>query len=474
MKLRKGIVLLVSVFSFFTACDESSKIEPPIDTTKKNEATPVHYNNSNTPNWAKSANIYEVNIRQYSAEGSFDAFSTQLPRLKEMGVDILWFMPIFPISQIKKKGTIGSPYAVADYKKVNPDFGSLSDFKELINKIHDLGMYAIIDWVPNHTGWDHSWITQHPNWYSRDSTGNIIDPINSETGKSWGWTDVADLNYDNADMRKEMIDAMCFWVNECNIDGFRCDVASEVPSDFWAEAIKVLNELKMTFRLAESDKPGLRNDGFFIMDYGWKLHHLMNDIVKGDKKALDLDLYLVEDSRKYYQGYHMNFTSNHDENSFKGSEFERMGDAHLTCAILTYTIEGMPLVYSGQESANKKRLAFFEKDSIDWGNYEYADFYKTLNELKHQNPALWNGQDGGELIRINTDKDQKVFAFMRQKDKNKVVVILNLSKIPQEFRLKGSDYVGEYNNIFAKGTTALSEDMMMNLGAWEYMVLSNY
>lgn len=474
MKLNKGVILLITIF-FIYSCNQTS----PESSSDENQPTPKTEkssteNRSNVPPWAKSANIYEVNLRQYTSEGTFKAFERHLPRLKKMGVDILWLMPIFPVSEKNRKGTLGSYYAVSDYKNTNPDYGSLEDFKSLVKKIHDLNMYVILDWVPNHTGWDHTWITEHPNWYTQDKNGKIIDPINPETNQSWGWTDVADLNYDNMAMRRAMIDDMLFWITDYGIDGFRCDVAHGVPLNFWEEATKTLYKEKPLFMLAESELTDLRNKDYFVMDYGWKLHHLMNKISKGINSAIDLDVYLAEDKALYQNGYNMHFTSNHDENSWNGTVFERMGDAHLAMAVLASTIEGMPLIYSGQESANKKRLEFFEKDTIEWGDYKYSEFYQTLNELKHKNPALWNGKDGGDLIRINSDDDQSIFAFMRQKGENKVIVILNLSKVPKEFKLQGADYVGEYNNIFAMRTTTMSEDMMMNLAPWEYMVLSNY
>jgi glycosidase len=474
MNLSKGFIFLLVLGGFLFSCGEPQTDAPADEELSKSNIPSDKSAKPNVPDWVKNANIYEVNLRQYTPEGTFEAFSQHLPRLKEMGVDILWFMPIHPISEKNRKGELGSPYAIADYKNTNPDFGSLEDFQQLVDEIHSMGMHVIIDWVANHTGWDNHWIKEHPEWYTQDSIGNIIDPINPETGKSWGWTDVADLNFDVPEMRLAMIDAMSFWVTDMGIDGFRCDVAHNVPLDFWSQATDSLYSIKPLFMLAEAEEPKLRNSGNFAADYGWSFHKLMNEIFKNEKNALDIDVYLAENTAKYKQGFHMHFTSNHDENTWAGTVFDRMGDGHLTFAVLASTIEGMPLIYSGQESANKKRLAFFEQDTISWGDYEYAEFYKNLNELKHNNPALWNGDEGGKLVRINTDKDQHVFAFMRQTKDNRVVVILNLSKVPHEVKLQGADYVGEYNNIFVKGTTALTEDMMVNLGPWEYLVLSNF
>jgi alpha-amylase len=424
------------------------------------------------PEWTKNAVLYEVNVRQITPEGTFKAFSEHLPRLHDMGVDILWLMPIHPVSKKNRKGKLGSNYAVADYKAVNPEFGTMQDFKELVKKAHDLGMHLIIDWVPNHTGWDHPWITQHPEWYTRDSLGNVVDPINPETGESWGWTDVADLNYDNAEMRKAMIEAMSFWVKEADIDGFRCDVAHGVPLDFWVETNTALNGIKPLFMLAEAEIPDLRNKGGFLADYSWKFKDLTNAIAKGEKKAFDINEYLALDQAAYQHGYHIYFTTNHDENSWAGTEFERLGDGHQAFAVLCATIDGMPLIYNGQETATNKRLRFFEKDTIEWQGSEYVDFYKTLCDLKEKNKALWNGEAGGRPLSISME-DNDVFAFHREKDGDKVIVVVNLSGEEKNVQLKDSSLDGAYSNVFAKGTVEFSSEMTIYLKPWDFLVLSN-
>lgn len=278
------------------------------------ENNPVNNQDTSTVNpehWWSDANIYEVNIRQYSPEGTIAAFQTHLPRLKEMGVEILWLMPIFPISEEKRKGSLGSYYAVSDFTQVNPEFGTMEEMQALVEAIHALDMRVILDWVPNHTGWGHTWITTHPDFYTQDIEGNIIDPINPETGESWGWTDVADLNYNNQEMRAAMIEDMLYWVREVGVDGFRCDVAGEVPDDFWASASKALRSAnKEIFMLAEAEHPPHRNEGWFNMNYGWSFHHLMNDIAKGEKNALDIDTWLKEENSKYDKGLYMQFLTN--------------------------------------------------------------------------------------------------------------------------------------------------------------------
>ncbi|MEM6348729.1 MAG: alpha-amylase family glycosyl hydrolase [Bacteroidota bacterium] len=448
------------------------------------------------PDWHKNATIYEVNLRHYTQEGTFRSFETELPRLKAMGIDILWFMPINPISIKNRKGELGSPYAVADYKDVNPDYGTIDDFKHILAAIHEQGMYCIIDWVPNHTGWDNPWITEHPEWYTQDADGNIIDPIDYNTGKSWGWTDVADLNYDVPEMRKAMIEAMKFWITEVGIDGFRVDVAHGVPVDFWAECSDALYAEKAVFMLAEAEVPAIRNNGAFVMDYGWEMHHLLNEIaasqganrekgsklvqgnlVEGEseeaekKNALDIDAMLAKKAKAYQSGYFMQFTSNHDENSWSGTEFQRMGDGHKAFAVLTATFDGMPLVYTGQESAMDKQLEFFVKDTIEWGDYSYADFYRRLFELKHRNQALWNGEHGGALVKVPTGNDENIYAFIREKNGDKVMVMINLSAASQNAQLKNDQVNGEYKEIFTEQNVKLIEGQEMELGPWEYRVL---
>ncbi len=427
---------------------------------------PVYFNTE----WAKNANIYEVNIRQYTPEGTFKAFEAHLPRLKNMGVKILWLMPIQAISKEKRKGSLGSYYSVSDYNKTNPEFGPMQDFDDLIAAAHALEMRIILDWVPNHTGWDHPWITEHPDYYTKDANGNITDPINPETGESWGWTDVADLNYNNMEMRKAQIDALKFWVADHQVDGFRCDVAHGVPVEFWTQVREALVSVDDDlFMLAEAEIPALRNNRDFEMDYGWEFHHLMNEIAKGEKTVSAIDDWLVRNQAKYEYGYHMHFTSNHDENSWAGTEEERMGDGHLAFAILASTFDGMPLIYSGQEEPLTTRLAFFEKDLIPFKEFKYADFYTKLLDLKRNNQALWNGEYGGELQRINSSS--KVYAFSREKNGDKVIVVLNLSGRPQSTKL--DDSFSGMRNVFTDEPEDYSTGTSIQMDPWGYQVYSS-
>lgn len=489
--LFSKVSLVVATIAALILIFVSSCREKPAAVQTVNDA----WEKPRVPDWHKNATIYEVNLRHYTKENTFKSFEAQIPRLKEMGIDILWFMPINPVSVKNRKGELGSPYSIGDYYKTNPDYGTLDDFKSMVKAIHDAGMHIIIDWVPNHTGWDNPWITEHPDWYTHDKDGNIIDPIDYNTGKSWGWTDVADLNFDNKEMRIGMIDALKYWINETGIDGFRMDVAHGVPVDFWAQCADSLYKIKPLFMLSEGEVPDIVNNGTFIADYGWEMHHTLNEIAatqgasrikranveqgnvkEGEKAiikktALDIDTILAKKANQYQKGYQMQFTSNHDENSWADTEFARMGDGHLAFAVLTATFNGFPLVYTGQESAMDKKLEFFKKDEIPWGDYKYAPFYKTLFDLKHRNKALWNGSYGGPLVKIKTGNDTNIYAFTREKDGDKVLVIINLSSKDQKGNIQGA--AGSYTDVFTATKQEWKDGDSISLKPWEYKVYSN-
>jgi 1,4-alpha-glucan branching enzyme len=415
------------------------------------------------PEWAKNAVIYEVNIRQYTPEGTFKAFEKHLSRLKAMGVDILWLMPVNPIGIKNRKGTLGSYYAVKDYLAINPEYGTKDDLKALVKKVHELGMHVIIDWVANHTSWDNNLITEHPDWYTHDSTGKIIAPVPD-------WTDVADLNYDKKELREYMTNALIYWVKEADIDGFRCDVAGMIPIRFWNEAVPRIKAVKHVFMLAEWETPEM-HDTAFDMTYSWDVYHLMNEIAKGKKTADMLDTILAKESAKYpADAYRMRFTTNHDENSWNGTEYTRLGDAANTFAVLCFTMPGMPLIYSGQESAFNRSLKFFDKDMIDWDNFPLAGFYTELDKLKKENPALANGSAGGEMIKVASDQDKYVYSFLRKKDNNAVFVITNLSPTEKKATLKGNSYAGDYKSLFENKDIHIDGSLAVTLKPWEYRI----
>lgn len=419
------------------------------------------------PEWSKDATMYELNVRQFSPEGTFEAIYDDLPRLKQMGVDIIWLMPIHPIGQKNRKGTMGSYYAVKDYKGVNPNFGDEQSFARFVHLAHQNGMKVIIDWVANHTAPDNVWVEAgHMDWYNLDSTGNVQPPPGTD------WWDVSDLNYENADMREAMIDAMEYWVKDFDIDGYRCDVAGWVPTDFWDEARTRLDKIKPVFMLAEDEGERLHKNAF-DMTYGWEFHHIMNEVAKGHRNADSITEYFEREAARFpSSAYRLHFTSNHDENSWNGTEYERMGDGAEAFAVLAATVHGMPLIYNGQEMSLKKRLEFFEKDAIQWMEMDKAPFYTKLFEFKDDNPALWNG-DYGAYPEFLAGNNSDVLIYVRRKGANTVLVVLNLSGEEQKVKTELNNSMGEYTELFTGESKEISKKKgKFKLQPWEYRVYS--
>lgn len=433
----------------------------------------------------ETAVIYEANIRQYSPEGTFDAFTEDIPKLKKLGVKIIWLMPIYPISMKKRKATpelsiediedpqerekyLGSYYAIADYSAVNPNFGTLEDFEELVETAHDNGIYVILDWVANHTGWDHQWIEEHPEFYTQNEAGEIVDPVNPATGESWGWTDVADLNWENKELWKKMAEQMMFWVEKYNVDGFRADVAGEVPTDFWEQSISEMEEIKPLFMLAESEEKELFINAF-DMGYNWEGHHIMNQLAQGKVNVSKWDEYMKKIDTTYQEDdFLMNFVTNHDENSWNGTIEERMGEASEAMLAMTYTIPGMPLIYSGQEYDLDKRLKFFVKDTITREKGETWPILVKLGELKNENPALHGGKNAASYTRISTSSDDKILAFERAKSGEEILYIANMTEQPVSFTL---DYQGEFTDYMSASDFNLSPEEQLSFDPWEYKIL---
>lgn len=421
------------------------------------------------PQWAYNSVVYEMNVRQYTPEGTFAAASEQLPLLKKLGVDVLWLMPIYPIGVEQRKGTLGSYYAISDYCAVNPEFGTMADFEDFLGKAHEAGFKVILDWVANHTSPDAVWESSCPaDWYVRDSLGNTVT--------QYDWTDIAELNYDNRDMREAMRNAMRFWLDK-GVDGFRCDMACEVPVDFWRETLPQLRkEYTDTYFLAEGEDPGLHEDAFDA-SYAWKLHHLLNSIAKGEKEASDLKAYVAEDAVLMpREAFRLMFTSNHDENSWAGTEFERMGDAVDVMALLTFVLpSGQPLIYTGQEIGYDHRFEFFEKDPVPaWEWNTWSDFYRSLVELRHAHPALAAGEKGGPAV-FPEATPEGLLLFSRSVtaeesldgEADTVLVAANLSDSDVTFALP---FEGEKTEYFSgKAFTGGTETV---LGPWEYLVFA--
>ena len=377
------------------------------------------------PAWIGDQTMYEVNLRQFSTAGNVDGFAKQLPRLQKMGVGILWFMPVNPIGEEARSGQLGSPYAVRDYTKFNPEFGTIDQFKSAIDQAHRMGMFVVIDWVANHTAMDHPWVRQHPEWYKRDAQGQLVHPLPE-------WKDVAALNYDNAAMRTQMIDAMAYWVRDVGVDGFRCDSAEFTPLDFWVQARNALRKIKPVFMLAEGAKPELMNYAFDAA-YGWSLSDNMQGIVKGTKTVPDLINYLNADAPLLPgDGFRLNFTTNHDKNAWEGTTREQLGSGVDAFTVLTFTVPGMPLIYNGQEAGAEHRLKFFDHDPIVWRDDPAAKLYHTLAELKRNNWALWDGTKPAPVQILTELTTTSVLTFQREMNGDRVVVMLNLSDRPAE------------------------------------------
>ncbi len=456
---RSTVLVGLGLCTFFLSCSSPKQ--------EARQAPVLEEEKVNFPELVKELTIYEVNIRQYTPEGTLKAFEAHLPRLQAMGVGILWVMPIQPIGIEKRKEgpeDLGSYYSIRDYTAVHSEYGNVEDFKALVKKAHAMGMYVILDWVANHTAWDHHWIEERPDFYTKDSLGAIVAP-------NPDWEDVADLDYDNEALHTAMIEEMLFWVKTANIDGFRCDVAGEVPMVFWNKAKKALDKEKDLFMLAEWDEPKMHRDAFH-MSYGWTFHHLLNAIAKKEANADSIDAYLDKYTATYaLEDIKMNFTSNHDENAWNGTVYERFGEGAETFAVLASTLQGMPLIYGGQEAGMDERLPFFTKGEIDWSELELADFYTTLIRLKKENKALWNGEYGGPVQRINTKgASEHVYAFYREREGNRVTVLLNLSDEPQSFQIGDKGSFGTHRDVFTQQDIKISKDEDFPLEAWGYSV----
>ena len=407
---RITIVALAALTLIFGACN------------RKVAEAPLH------PEWTYNTVMYEVNIRQFSPEGTFKGVEAQLPRLKDLGVDILWLMPMYQIGEVERKGTLGSYYAISDYTAVNPEFGTLEDFDSLIAAAHEAGFKVILDWVANQTAPDNVWMDSKPaDFYERDEDGNAI--------WEYDWTDTRSLNYENEAVWTAQDECMRYWLNR-GVDGFRCDAAAEVPAKFWKAILPgIKRDYPDIYLLAEAESDALTDPTeTFDASYAWELHHLLNDVAQGNKTVKDIKKYLAgDDSKMGKANFRLMFTSNHDENSWSGSEFERMGDAAKVMEVLCFTLpKGQPLVYTGQEIGLTRRLEFFEKDPImDWSANEYTSFIRDLVAFRHAHPCLAAGEKGAPAVMIE-DVPDGVLAFTRKDGKDSVTVYANLTSSPAQ------------------------------------------
>ena len=417
------------------------------------------------PKWSYSATIYEMNIRQLTQEGTFKAAEEVLPMLRENGIDILWIMPCQPIGIITRKGSLGSYYSIRDYQAINPEFGTMDDFRHFLATAHQLGFKVILDWVANHTAPDHPWVN-NPDWHVRDKDGNLVI--------QYDWTDIAKLNYNNADMRTAMKNTMLWWMDSIGIDGFRCDVAGEVPTDFWNDAIPAIRKKHPDmFTLAEDeDKANELTEQAFDMYYGWTLHKLMNEVAQGKATVSDLWEYFKKvDTTLRSTAIRMNFTSNHDENSWNGTEMERLGNATDLFAAFTYIIPGMPLIYTGQLCGNHHRLAFFEKDVIDCDStLDKTTLYAKLNAFRKANKALRSNPQGGQLTRLSAD-NQSIFACSRTVGNNTIIAIFNMSDKENTVTFNTSACIGDYITI-DNTHCSVPSNLTLTLAPWEYIIMA--
>jgi len=416
------------------------------------------------PDWARDATLYQLNTRQFTAEGTFRAAESQLPRLQALGVGILWIMPIQPIGQLHRKGSLGSPYAVRDYLAVNPELGTLASFKHFVAAAHALGLHVILDWVGNHTSWDNVLVASHPDWYDRDDHGRF------HPTPWYDWEDIIDLDYGRPELRHYMTQALLYWVREADVDGYRADAAGLTPLDFWEQAARELRAVKPVFMLAEWESRDLHARAFDAT-YAWSWWDTMKLIAEGRADATALYPYYAW-NRKFFprEAYRLLYSTNHDKNAWEGTEFEIFGAAADTVTALSFVSEGMPLIYNGQEAGNHKRLAFFERDPIHWQGAPQAELYRRLIALKKSHTALWNGADGAVMEPVPNSAPQQVLSFVRGDAKGKVLAIFNLSSRAAEVQLRGDRAPGLYRDFESGERATIGDDDSLKLPAWGYRI----
>ena len=422
-----------------------------------------------TPEWSYSAVLYELNVRQFTPEGTFNAAIERLPFLRSIGIDAIWLMPIYPIGVEGRKGTLGSYYSIRDYKAVNEEFGTEADLRAFISVAHSLGMKVLLDWVANHTARDARWITERPaEWYERDSEGVAKVP--------WDWTDTAKLNYANHDVWRGEIEAMRYWVEEFGVDGFRADMAMLVPIEFWQEASAELHAINPDiFMLAEAEEDNLF-DMAFNMSYQWNIHHIMCDIAKGARRVWDMRNAIHSERAKYpHEALRMSFTSNHDENSWSGSEQSRFGAALEVMRAMTFLMPStMPLIYTGEEVGYDHSFAFFERDPIPVEAYREnrtTELYRRLTALKHRERALYAGERGGEMIEIENNAKDCMMTFVREVEGSRVVAIMNLSPYTIHADFNTGIYAGAYCDAMTGERFILDEHVECDIAPWHYRIL---
>ena len=426
---------------------------------------PAPYVGLTHPAWTRNATIYELNTRQFTAEGTIKAAQTQLPRIKALGADIVWLMPIQPIGQKNRKGTLGSPYSIRDYRAVNPELGTLADLKAFVAQAHRLGLHVILDWVGNHTAWDNPMLAEHPDWYDRDWKG---DPHPTPW---WDWSDIIDLDYSKPALRRYMTESMAYWVREADVDGFRADAAGFVPLDFWETARARLDRIKPVFLLAEWEARDMHMKAF-DMTYAWTWGDAVQQIAQGKADVGALRTYYSWNQKAWPSGaLRMLGVTNHDKNAWEGTEFERLGSAVDAAIALSVVSEGVPLIYGSQEAGIHHRLAFFERDPIVWRDDPEGDLYRRLFALKKAHPALANAPWGGRMIDAVNDAPDKVLSFVRDKDGDRVLGVFNLSAGARRVRFLDRLPEGRYTDFASGAPVTIDGATVLDMPAWSYRIL---
>lgn len=414
--------------------------------------------------WTRDAVLYQMNTRQFTPEGTFKAAQRQLPRLAAMGVDIIWLMPIHPIGEANRKGSLGSPYAVRDYRAVNPELGTEAEFRAFVDEAHRLGLKVILDWVANHSAYDNPLTLQHPEWYTRTPEGALTSPAGTD------WSDVADFDYSQPALRKYMTESLAFWVREYGIDGFRADVAGYVPTDFWETARAELDAIKPVFMLAEWEQRDLHARAFDAT-YGWGWKEAMQRLVKDGSGAGAIRGYYAGQSETWpHAAMRMVYTENHDQNSWDGVAAEIYGPAYQAAIALSFTGSGLPLIYNGQEADNDRQLEFFERDPIVWKEGRHAALLGKLIALKTTTPALHNGRFGAGMVEVPTSEASDVYAFTRGDKGGRVFAVFNLSPRAHRLAFDKARHHGTYVDALTGEPATFTGGEALDLPAWGFRI----
>jgi cyclomaltodextrinase len=415
------------------------------------------------PAWLRDSVIYEVYPRDFSPSANLKGVTARLDELKDLGVTILWLMPIHPIGEKFRKGDFGSPYSISDYYAIDPHYGTIDDFKKLVAEAHRRGLKVIMDIVANHTAWD-SVMMAHPEYYKQDNNGKVVPPVPE-------WTDVAGLNYSNPQLREYMLAMLKHWIQECDVDGFRCDVAYMVPTDFWEQARAELKQIKPDIMfLAEASKPELLVKAFDI-DYSWPLLATLNNVLVHGAPASEVRRTWEENLRQFPKGaLHLRISDNHDE----ARAVARYGiRGALAASALMFTLDGVPLLYNGMEVGDATESgdpALFDKLPIFWHPKErppLRNIYRDLAKLRKQSPAFRNDR----VVWLKNADEKNVVTFLREDEHEQFVVVINLSNRPANAGVEISNS-SEYQAVKIAGMSGApaSDFPSLHLGSFEWRI----